>query len=255
MKAILFDANYCIGCGSCVDACVQENNLPEDAPDKLSEHRFTRVSETGDYYMRSMCMHCVEPSCASACPVGALHKTDAGPVAYDYEKCIGCRYCMVACPFQVPRYEWSSRLPRVRKCEMCKRRVAEGKSTACAESCPAEATLFGERDEMIATAWRRIADDPDAYASHVYGLSEVGGTCVLVIGPQQVLDQAFDARIPNEPLPEKTWVVLSQIPTAVGVAGASLLGLNWILRRRMKLMGGNGASDSKRSDELRGEQR
>lgn len=244
MKAILFDANRCIGCESCVDACIEANDLPAKAPADLSEYRFTKLSEVGDNYVRKMCMHCVEPSCASACPVGALHKTADGPVVYDFEKCIGCRYCMVACPFEVPRYEWSSRMPRVRKCEMCKDRVAKGQQTACADACPAEATIFGERDKMIAEAWRRIAEDPDSYASHVYGLSEVGGTCVLVIGPQEVLDQAFDSRIPNEPLPEKTWVVLSQIPTAVGVAGASLLGLNWVLRRRMRMMGGQDAAEA-----------
>jgi formate dehydrogenase iron-sulfur subunit len=248
MKAILFDANNCIGCEACVEACIAENDLPENAPDELSEYRFTRVREYDDGYVRQMCMHCLEPSCASACPVGALHKTAEGPVVYDYDKCIGCRYCMVACPFHVPRYQWSSRLPRVRKCEMCKHRVEKGLQTACAEACPAEATMFGERADMIAEAWRRIAADPDTYAHHVYGLSEVGGTCVLVIGPESLLEQAFDARIPKEALPEKTWVVLSQIPTAVGVVGASLVGLNWVLRRRMKMMGGDGESAS--SDEL-----
>ena len=89
---------------------------------------------------------------ASACPVGALYKTEAGPVAYEYEKCMGCRYCMVACPFSVPRYEWASLLPRVRKCQMCADRVAQGRPTACSEACPAEATMFGEREEMIALA-------------------------------------------------------------------------------------------------------
>lgn len=240
MKALLFDANYCVGCGACTEACIAENDLPEDAPDKLSQYRFTNLTETGDYYLRKMCMHCVEPSCESACPVGALHKTADGPVVYEFEKCIGCRYCMVACPFEIPRYEWTSRMPKVRKCEMCHHRVEKGQMTACSEACPAEATIFGERDELIAEAWRRIADDPENYASKVYGLSEAGGTNVLVIGPEEVLTAGFDARIPNEPLPEKTWAVLSQIPTAVGVAGVSLLGLNWILQRRMKLMNGAG---------------
>ena len=196
--------------------------------------------ETSNRHVRLHCRHCLDPACAAACPVGALSKTETGAVAYNPVICMGCRYCMVACPFEIPRYEWSSRMPKVRKCEMCKDRVAKGEMTACSEACPAEATLFGEREQLIAEAWRRIADDPENYASKVYGLSEAGGTSVLVIGPEEVLTAGFDARIPNEALPEKTWAVLSQIPTAVGVAGVSLLGLNWILQRRMKLM--NGAS-------------
>lgn len=245
MKAILFDANLCVGCEACVDACVETNELPAQAEPGLHASRFTTVQDFGDdRYVRRMCMHCVHPSCASACPVGALKKSPEGPVVYDYDKCIGCRYCMVACPFRVPTYEWASRMPRVRKCHMCSHRLAEGKPTACSEACPTEATMFGERDEMIALAAQRIAEDPDNYAERIYGIEEVGGTCVLVIGPQELLDQAFDPRVPKESLPEKTWVVLSHIPTAVGIAATSLVGLNWIIRRRMQLMGAEQNSTS-----------
>jgi formate dehydrogenase iron-sulfur subunit len=239
MKAILFDAVLCVGCEACVDGCVEANGLPAKAEPGLHADRFTSLEDLGDdVYLRKMCMHCVDPSCASACPVGALKKTADGPVVYEYEKCIGCRYCMIACPFKVPTYEWASRMPHVRKCHMCSDRVAAGLQTACAEACPAEATMFGDRAEMIALAWKRIAEDPDSYAQRVYGLTEAGGTCVLVIGSQEFMDTAFDPRVPHESLPEKTWVVLSQIPTAVGVAGTTLLGLHWIIRRRMKLMNG-----------------
>jgi formate dehydrogenase iron-sulfur subunit len=239
MKALLFDAYNCVGCGECSLACQEENGLPEEAEPGLSAARFTAIEDHDDIYLRRMCMHCVEPSCASACPVGALKKTDEGPVTYDFDICIGCRYCMVACPFQIPRYTWDSLTPRVQKCQMCPQRLAEGKPTACSEACPADATIFGDRTELIAEAWRRISKYPDDYAHKVYGLEEVGGTCVLVIGPPDLMDTAFDPRIPDEALPEKTWVVLSKIPTAVGVAGASLVGLNWIIRRRMKLMDGD----------------
>jgi formate dehydrogenase iron-sulfur subunit len=179
-------------------------------------------------------MHCLDPSCVSACPVGALQKSKEGPITYEFDKCIGCRYCMVACPFSVPRYEWASRTPRVSKCQMCHERVAKGGIPACAEECPVEATIFGERSALLAVAWRRISEDPDSYAPRVYGTDEAGGTSVLVIGPQEVMD-AFDPRIPRESLPKKTWAVLSQIPTGVGVAGAALLGVNWIIRRRIAL--------------------
>ncbi len=237
MNAILFDANECVGCKACVYACTSENELPDSDEDRLSDRRFTvleEIDEDEEWYLRRMCMHCVDPSCASACPVGALKKTDLGPVVYDFDKCIGCRYCMVACPFNIPRYEWDSMTPRVRKCQMCRERVAEGKSTACAEACPTGATKFGERSALIAEAWQRIDSAPDAYARHVYGEKEAGGTCVLIIGPQGVMD-ALNPNIPDGPLPHRTWFVLSQIPAAVAVVGAGLVGVNWIIQRRMKL--------------------
>lgn len=237
MYGILFDANQCVGCGACMEACRTENGLPEsDQTDglKLSAKDFCVIEEVDDVYLRRMCMHCLEPSCASACPVGALHKTANGPIVYDFDKCIGCRYCMVACPFSVPRYEWDSVTPRVSKCQLCPHRLEEGRPTACSEACPTGATVSGERSQLLAEAWKRISEDPDSYAPQVYGTNEAGGTSVLIIGPPEVM-AAFDPRIPNESLPQKTWVILSQIPTAVGTAGGGLLAVNWIIRRRMNL--------------------
>jgi formate dehydrogenase iron-sulfur subunit len=236
---LLFDANRCIGCGACMDACKEENHLPESDGEVLSFADYTVLEEVGndDLYLRRMCMHCLDPSCASACPVGALHKTPEGPVVYEFDRCIGCRYCMVACPFSIPRYEWSSVTPRVSKCQMCPQRVSKGLPTACAEACDEGATVFGKRSELLAEAWKRVSEDPDSYAQKVYGAEEAGGTSVLIIGPPEIM-AAFDPRIPNESLPKKTWAVLSQIPTAVGVAGAGLLGVNWIIHRRMALANG-----------------
>ncbi len=261
MYALLFDANLCVGCEACVDACKEENGLPDEPRNVLSSDTFTVLEDKGDdLYLRQLCMHCVEPACASACPVAALHKTPEGPVVYEFDKCIGCRYCMIACPFSVPRYEWASTTPRVRKCEMCKHRTLEGRQTACAEACPTEATIFGDRTELIAQAWKRIAEDPDSYAPKVYGLDEVGGTCVMMIGPPAIFDALFDPRLPHEALPEKTWAVLSRIPTPVGVAGMGLLGVHWVLRRRMALAHGEetqlpAIDDDRASDNHEGEER
>lgn len=233
VKGTLFDANLCEGCEACFEACQEANGLSGEL-ERLSAESYCTLNERGDYYQRRMCMHCIEPSCASVCPVKALHRLDDGPVVYDYEKCIGCRYCMVACPFAVPRYEWDERLPRVRKCEMCKDRLAAGGETACSEACEVEATVFGERDELLALARKRIAEDPGYYSPRIVGEHEAGGTAVLIIGPPSVIDALY-GDVPLEALPEKTWAVLSKIPGIVSVAGVSLLGMHWIVRRKRTL--------------------
>ncbi len=139
-KALLYDATVCIGCKQCEQACAEKNKLRYDdtvaAEERQSDHKYTVVLTKGDKFMRRLCMNCQEPACASVCPVGALRKTAAGPVTYDADRCMGCRYCMVACPFGVPKYEWSKVLPKVQKCTMCADRVAAGQQTACADICP-----------------------------------------------------------------------------------------------------------------------
>ena len=184
-KGILYDATLCIGCKACEKACADHNNLPYNdsiaAEEKQSEHKFTVVLTANDKFMRRLCMHCEEPACATVCPVGAFPKTAEGPVVYDVWKCIGCRYCMVACAFAQHKYEWGSLNPRVRKCIMCPDLVNAGQQTACAEICPTGATKFGERDALIVEAKERIRQNPGNYVPHVYGLKEVGGTSVLLL--------------------------------------------------------------------------
>ncbi len=235
-KALLFDSTLCIGCGACYDACKEKNGLPvttdDFLQDDLSENTFTIVQDRDDTYVRRMCMHCVTPTCASVCPVGALEKTATGPVVYHEDRCIGCRYCMQACPFNVPRYEWSSLTPRVRKCDMCADRQAQGMPTACAEACPAGATMFGNRDDLIAEAKSRIAASPDTYVDHIYGLEEIGGTSVLVISDAAPAELGLPTGLGNEPLPELTWAVLDKIPRFSVVVGAVLGGVWWITNRR-----------------------
>jgi formate dehydrogenase iron-sulfur subunit len=181
-------------------------------------------------------MHCEEPACASACLVGALKKSEAGPVTYDEGKCLGCRYCMIACPHSVPKYQWSKLAPYMKKCDMCATRLAKGQPTACAEACPVGATIFGDRDEMLREARRRILDDPK-YVPHVYGEHEFGGASMLFIS-----DVPFDKLgfvIPNgneEPLPEVTKAALDEVPTVVLVGGTMMAGLYWITNRRREVL-------------------
>ena len=160
----MYDSTLCIGCKACEGACAERWGLPYNdkvaAEEKISAHKLTAIETHGDKFARRLCMNCLQPACASVCPVGAIQKTTLGPVTYDASKCMGCRYCMQACPFQVPSYEWSSRLPRMRKCNMCYERQAAGKQTACAEVCPVGATINGDRDELIQEAKRRVDSLP-----------------------------------------------------------------------------------------------
>lgn len=235
-KALLYDATLCIGCKQCEKACSEKNKLPYDdniaAEEKQSEHKFTVVLTKSDKFMRRLCMNCAEPACASVCPVGALHKTALGPVVYEENRCMGCRYCMVACPFGVPKYEWNKVLPRVQKCTMCSDRVSAGQQTACAEACPTGATKFGERDELIAEAQKRIRDNPANYVNHIYGLTEVGGTSVLLLSSVPFEQFGYRADLSQDPLPMLTYRVLSRIPDFVPLGGIMLGGVWWITHRR-----------------------
>ena len=235
-KAMLIDTTWCVGCLACEEACQAVNNLSADCDQSdLSACKFTKVFERGDYYVRKMCMHCEDPACASVCPVGAMKKTKEGPVVYDEDKCIGCRYCMQACPFQMPTYEWGSTAPRVRKCWFCYDRVVEGKQPACAEACPAEATVFGERDEMLRLARSRIAESPDDYEHYIFGEREVGGTSMLYLAGVPFKQIGFPTNLVEKPLPLLTWNVLSKLPDVVLVGGTMLGGMAWIINRRMTL--------------------
>jgi len=234
-KAMLIDTTWCVGCQACEEACKEKNNLPDCDESDLSACKFTKVFERGDYYVRRMCMHCKEPACASVCPVGALEKLEEGPVVYHEDRCIGCRYCMQACPFQIPTYEWDEVHPRVRKCWFCDDRVLAGEMPACAEACPAEATIFGERDELLAVARQRIAEDPDAYHHHIFGEQEVGGTSMLFLAGVPFEQIGFKSDLLEKPLPLLTWAVLSKIPDFVLVGGTALGGVAWIINRRMTL--------------------
>jgi len=166
-RAILVDVTKCVGCGACWQACQQANGHPEHEPTGFDQNTFTYLMDRGnDVYVRRLCMHCQTPTCVSVCPVAALVKTAEGPVTYDPARCMGCRYCMMACPFGIPKYEWRSPNPRGCKCDMCVHRVAKGRETACASICPTGATVFGSRGALLEEAHRRIKAAPSTYATY-----------------------------------------------------------------------------------------
>lgn len=235
-KGILYDATLCIDCKQCEQACAAENGLPYDdkiaAENYTSAHKYTTVLAKDDKYMRRLCQHCEDPACASVCPVGALKKTSLGPVTYDKHKCMGCRYCMAACPFGVPKYEWEKKVPGVRKCIMCAPRVAAGKPTACAEACPTGATKFGDRDELLEEAKKRIHDNPGNYVNHIFGETEVGGTSVLLLSSVPFRQFGLREDLTERALPMYTYQVLSRIPDFVPLFGTMLGGIYWITHRR-----------------------
>jgi formate dehydrogenase iron-sulfur subunit len=235
--AILNDLTKCVGCEACVLACKEINGLPrEGAGAQLSATNWTAVERRAGLNIRRQCMHCLDPACVSVCPVAALRKTPEGPVVYDETRCFGCRYCMVGCPFGIPKYEWHEPLPRVRKCIMCfEKRLKEGGQPACTAACPTGATLFGDRDGLIAEARRRIAESPDRYVDHVYGLGEAGGTSVLYLSSLPFESLGFRTDLKGNPYPRLTWEVLSKLPNVVSVGGMLLFGIWWITGRRETL--------------------
>ncbi|OHC67383.1 MAG: hydrogenase 2 protein HybA [Rhodocyclales bacterium GWA2_65_20] len=221
---LLYDATLCVGCKACVAACKTANdNPPEfstvdhlwDTPLDTSGHTFNLIKmyrngtmevkdqETNGYaFMKTSCMHCGDPSCVSACPVSAMTKDPVtGVVGYNADKCIGCRYCVVACPFGIPKYQYDSPTGRIGKCELCRHRYKDGHYSACAEVCPTGATLYGKTSDLLIEAKRRLALKPGVpakfprgklggpdqsyetpagkYLQHVYGEKEYGGTQVL----------------------------------------------------------------------------
>jgi len=235
--AMLYDATMCVGCNACTNACRQWNGTsPEtdarllyDAPKELSADTWTLIqlyqTETESSFVKRQCMHCVDPACVSGCPVQALQKTAEGPVTYDPERCIGCRYCMYACPFHVPRFEWdTAQLPVIAKCNLCADRVQDGLPTACAERCPTSALIFGKRGDLIAEAEKRISENPARYVDHVYGKDDAGGTSVMYLSGVS-FDKLGLQDLGDKPIPEISEGTANIILPGVLLGAPILLGM------------------------------
>ena len=241
--AILIDITRCIGCEECVLACKEENDLGPDrlrpgqeAVDGLSATRYSTILRyPDDHFVRQQCRHCLEPACVSACLVGAMQKTPEGPVIYDSDLCMGCRYCLVACPYGIPRYEWDEAAPLVQKCTLCYHRITEGQEPACVEACPEKALLFGDRDQLLAEAHKRIAENPGKYVDHVYGETEVGGTSVIYLADISLGFLGWAENLGDGDLPHLTYAALKKVPWTVAGMGSLMGGIYWVINRRMKL--------------------
>lgn len=235
---MLVDLTRCVGCDSCALACKEYNQLahPNNIPTKLDSDAYTYVADVeasnGEtYHVKHSCMHCVHPACASACTVGALQKTAAGPVLYDADKCIGCRYCQYACPFGVPVYEWENPLGLISKCNLCVDRLAEGDKPACAAACPNGALRFGKRTKLLAQAHAQIASNPGRYVDHVFGEFEVGGTSIMYLSPVPFSELDFP-QLGTEPVPHYAESVMTGTPVIALSVASVATALHLILRKR-----------------------
>ncbi len=249
---ILHDTTLCLGCRRCEEACSEVNSLP--APEKpfkdltvLDERRrTTSVAHTvvnkfqgkdgSPVFAKIQCNHCLEPACASVCFVKAFKKTEKGPVSYDPTVCVGCRYCMVACPFNVPTYEYESAFsPRVMKCTMCRPRLLEGKLPGCVKACPAEALTIGSRDDLLKIARERIRRYPDKYVDHIYGEREMGGTSWLYLSGVPFSEIGMREDLGHTPAPDLTAGALGAVPIVVGLWPVLLTGIYAMNKRKEKI--------------------
>ncbi len=252
--AVLHDTTLCVGCRACEAACNKVNELPPpDQPftdltvlDTLRRttsktytvvNRFqTDSASPRTIFVKKQCNHCLEPACASACFVRAFKKTPEGAVTYDQTVCVGCRYCMVACPFEIPAYEYDKALdPKIMKCTMCYPRVKNGQLPGCVQACPKEAMTFGKRKNILKIARERIRKYPERYIDHIYGETEMGGTSWLYLSgvPFNQIGMREDLGI--TPAPELTSGALGAVPIVVGLWPVLLTGIYAITRRKEKI--------------------
>lgn len=244
---MLYDTTRCIGCKACVVACKEANGLPPDttgyggglydAPQGLDELTKNVIQlaqgENGSSFVKKQCMHCVDPACVNACMIGALQKREYGIVTWDGNRCIGCRYCEMACSFNVPKFQWSKRAPKIVKCEMCNHRLAEGRIPACCEVCPRQAVIFGPYTELLSEAHRRLAEHPGRYIPKVFGEHELGGTQVLYLShvPFEELGFAFHD---ERPIPERQRTIQHGLYQGFAVPAALYAVLGAVMLRNRK---------------------
>ncbi len=236
---VLVDTTRCIGCRACEIACGEEHGMlvPDvvndgalEAPRRTSEHQYTVVNryetEKGTVYVKRQCMHCHQAACANACPTEAMFKTLKGPVIWEGDRCIGCRFCMVSCPFEMPKFEYNEWNPRLVKCTMCFERQKEGKKPACVAACPTDTLQFGFQVDNLEIARHRIYAHPERYVHQIYGEHEAGGTGWLYLSAVPFDQIGFRNDLGRTPYPEYTREFLYAVPAILFGVPAFLLALN-----------------------------
>jgi len=247
---VLHDISLCVGCRKCESSCNLVNELPAPAQpfadltvlnQERRTHaetytvvnRYTDPDKKAPLFKKLQCNHCLEPACASVCFVKAFKKSEEGAVVYDPDVCVGCRYCMVACPFDIPAYEYDEPLtPRVTKCTMCHPRIVNGQLPGCVEACPVEALTFGKREDLLDLARDRIRKHPDRYVDHIYGESEMGGTSWLYISNVPFSQIGMREDLGTTAAPKLTSGALSMVPMVVGLWPVLLMGIYGISKRK-----------------------
>ena len=240
---ILVDTTRCVGCRSCEAACAETNHLPvPDISDnsvlekerKTPPSQLTVVSryqtEKGEIFVKKQCMHCNQPGCVAACLVKAMEKRKEGPVTWA-SNCMGCRYCMPSCPFEMPKFEYESSNPRIQKCSLCWDRLEKGEKPACVDACPEKALTFGPRKKLIEEANRRIYQKPGEYLTHIYGEHEVGGTGYLYISKVPFEQIGFRTDLGTIAYPEYSKGFLYSVPIVLLLWPAFLIGINTLTKR------------------------
>jgi formate dehydrogenase iron-sulfur subunit len=256
---VLVDTTLCVGCRGCEAACAEANKNPSppEGADVFKERRETsetaftvvnKVDDAKERFAKRQCMHCIAPACASACPVRAMDKKPEGPVTWDGSNCLGCRYCMIACPFDIPKYEYQSNNPKVLKCTFCAERQAAGLKPACTEVCPTGALTFGRRGELLELAKTRIYTNPDKYVHHVYGEHEAGGTSWLYIADVPLEKLALrPGGTPEKEIPSLVAGALGAPPFVMTLWPPLLMGVYMFSKRRE-----NGAPHAEKKEESHG---
>lgn len=249
---MLYDATLCIGCKACVVACSEANDLPRDvrldglhqAPEDLNAFTKNVIKlykpheQSQDSFVKQQCMHCLDPACVAACPFQSLWKNDEnGLVSWESSKCIGCRYCEIACPYHVPKFEWDAFNPKIVKCEFCRPRLAKGFEPACTSVCPTHAVIFGPRETLLTEAKQRIEATPNKYfEDRVYGEHEAGGTQVLYLSHVPFVDIGLPdlgpQSIPSRLKWQKLIYQFLALPLLLYAVLAGVMKKNWIDHRK-----------------------
>ena len=223
-QGMLYDSTRCLGCRACERVCAKAHDLPEPQDDlkagvirKTSESQRSvinnYITSKGEVFVKKQCMHCNEPACTAACLTQAMYKTKEGPVIWRGDKCMGCRYCMISCPFDVPKFEYHSSNPKIQKCDLCYDRIKAGKIPACAEACPGDALTFGTRRELIEEARKRIFENPKDYVNQIFGENVAGGTGFLYLSPAPFSELGFNTKLQNSSYPALTKGFLYSVPS------------------------------------------